>query len=426
MAVEGNGQMLNGEDQSPDTLAARDMESNLLAWTLTNNETAYHVGVEPKHFSMPEYGDLWSQMLDVLRDGGSLSPATARAHFPEPFGQYLAILAESAWPITNPAEYGEHLKAEWQRRQARMLAEELIDCTQDRGLSISAVVSQACKELANTMEVRNLASAEDVAGNILRDLDKPIHVFPTGLECVDRITMGGLQAGMFYGLGGRYKAGKSFMLTTLSYNLLNQCKHLYLTLESSKEQLYKRMLARCMGANTNEFIMRTNHENPEFRGKVETAQANLKADGLLMQTVPRVDLDGLRSIIEQAVVKHKIRGAFVDYIQLVAGDPRVSKALHFEDVAQTLSELTREFGIWIVAAAQMNQEGNVRWGEGLLMACDMALVLNKCSETEPGIEPGDMWLEMKASRYTAVNDAGSGDQPALRLDKLIGPHFRSL
>lgn len=407
-------------------LADRDMELNLISRVLDDNEMMYRANVEMRHFGNPELAEIWGILQAAIRQGQRVTPESFRAVVGGELGQYVSILAYEGWPILQPEQYGATMRQNWLRRHVRTRAEELIDALECPEAELGSVIVDAVQDLRNSMEVGELADGSVVHASVLRELDEPLSVYFTGLNCLDEIMMGGLQSGMFYGLGGRYKAGKSFLLTTLSYNLLSQCKHVYLTLESSKEQLYKRLVARAMGVNVNEFLKRGNRQNSLFRKEVDRAKEKLSVSGLLMQTVPRMDLNALRSVLEQAVLKHGIRGAMVDYMQLVGGDPKASRALHYEDVAQTLAELTREFGIWIVAAAQMNQEGNVRWGEGLLMACDMALILNPCDENEPGIEKGDMWVEMKASRYTKVQNAGAPDRPALRLDARVGPHFREM
>jgi replicative DNA helicase len=117
----------------------------------------------------------------------------------------------------------------------------------------------------------------------------------------------------------------------------------------------------------------------------------------------------------------RVQGVFVDYIQLLQGQPRGQNRAEFlDDAAQMMAGMARKYGLWIVAAAQLNQEGNVRGSEGLLNACDMALFQHKV-ETN-----GDAraWLEMRASRYTPAKDIGSEDVPPLLMDFRVGPHFR--
>ena len=67
-------------------------------------------------------------------------------------------------------------------------------------------------------------------------------------------------------------------------------------------------------------------------------------------------------------------------------------------------------------AAQLNQDGNVRGGEGLKLACDQYYALHR-EKDEAGA-----WLEMEESRYTLYQHVGSASVPGIWLHK-IGPHF---
>lgn len=409
-------------------LANRDMEANVLGQVIVNNDLIFRLDLEPRHFSLAELGEVWGMLQTAIRGGQTVTPVNFRSFMGgngfDALAKELATVALNGWPVDE--NYARHMRDEHKRRKARQTAEELYDALDGPNADIGHHIAMAVTDLRESLDVRELAEAETIHDSVVEEMGKPVEVYATGIEVLDEITMGGLQAGMFYGIGGRFKAGKSFLLTTISYNLLGQCNHLYLTLESNAQQLYKRMLARSMGVNANVFLDPNSRRNPGFIERVEASRAQLTGKGFYMQTVPRMDLASLRSTIEQAVVKHGIKGAMVDYMQLVGGDIGGGKALHYEDVAQTLSELTREFGIWIVAAAQINAQGSVRWGEGLLLACDMAMTLHRCDQESPGINESDSWLEMTASRYTPVRNAGAEDNPALVFDAKIGPHFRSL
>ncbi len=70
----------------------------------------------------------------------------------------------------------------------------------------------------------------------------------------------------------------------------------------------------------------------------------------------------------------------------------------------------------MLVAAQVNQTGNTRGGEGLKLASDMYFTLHR----EKGAQGA--WLEMEETRYTLYTDVGSAQEPGLWLSK-TGPHF---
>ena len=107
----------------------------------------------------------------------------------------------------------------------------------------------------------------------------------------------------------------------------------------------------------------------------------------------------------------------VDYLQLVRGKPpKETDGAHSEAVAQWMANMARATGLWFITAAQLNQEDNVRGGEGLKLACDQYFVLH-WEEDEAGA-----WLECPASRHTLRQNVGSKTMPALWVSKR-GPHF---
>ena len=77
-------------------------------------------------------------------------------------------------------------------------------------------------------------------------------------------------------------------------------------------------------------------------------------------------------MVGRAIVRHGIKGVILDYWQLVGGKVRnESEEFHLRNIAQWLADTCRKHSIWALVAAQVNQEGNTRGGEGLKLACDV-------------------------------------------------------
>ena len=153
------------------------------------------------------------------------------------------------------------------------------------------------------------------------------------------------------------------------------------------------------------------------------ANEELRDRGLYFLGRPGCTLDEMRTIVARAGMSEKVDGVIVDYIQLMTGKVRGQSTAEFlDEVTQVLANATRRYGLWILAAAQLNQDGNVRGSEGLLNACDLALFLHKV-ENKGNV---NAWLEVRASRYTPTKDIGSKDVPPLFMDYAVGPHFREV
>jgi DnaB-like helicase C terminal domain len=136
----------------------------------------------------------------------------------------------------------------------------------------------------------------------------------------------------------------------------------------------------------------------------------------LYEHAPGATFKRLRSIVGRARLKG-IKGVILDYLQLVGGrTPKDTEEAHLREVAQWLADVARQTGLWVLVAAQLNQDGNVRGGEGLRLACDQYYALHR-HKGERGA-----WLEMEESRYTIYQRVGNETAPGLWL-RNHGPHF---
>ena len=99
---------------------------------------------------------------------------------------------------------------------------------------------------------------------------------------------------------------------------------------------------------------------------------------MLYEDAPGLTFDGLKDMVSRAVAKGKIKGYILDYWQLVGGKPKnKNTAEHLDEVAQWIADFARKHNIFAVVAAQINQEGNTRGGEGIRLAFDQVYQINR-------------------------------------------------
>jgi replicative DNA helicase len=391
--------------------------------------------LEPGHFWVPEHIELFG--IITRREGRNLTPASLKAEFEartELPVDFLYDLSQNIITVTpaNVAHYGHTIRAMAQRRSLIGLAQEMKERAEDLTVDESPddMIGAFNGELSDIASVSaTFESAGSVAKRVVTNLDKPIDADLTGIEALDEVLMGGLHTGRFYGFGGRFKGGKSFLLSSMSYNLAEAgVPHVYLTLESGAEQLVERFLARKMGRNAMVFQDQRRRCEPAFMEAAQRASEWLDKTPLVVRRKPRMTLHDLKATLAQIGMSKKYRGVIVDYLQLVTGQQRGdSLTVHYEQVAQTLAEAAVNYGIWVVVAFQINSEGGPRHGEGLLLACDAAFALTVTSKEEslPSVEPG-AYLECLAHRYGPAQDVGDENYPKMAFDKRVGPHFRNV
>ena len=238
--------------------------------------------------------------------------------------------------------------------------------------------------------------------------------YQSGLTLLDRVIGGGFFPGKCYGIAARKKVGKTVLLGTISHNLNRAgVPHLFIAAEMSDSEIEQRNMARELGINSVRFLKR---DRQSLHAPAQ-AYAAAVPDATFYERAPGATLDEVRRMVARAVIQRGIKGVILDYWQLVGGKERhETEEYHLRAVAQFLADACRRHGIWALVAAQVNQDGNTRGGEGLKLAVDVYFTLHRDKDSDHA------WLEMEESRYVLYANVGSPDVPGLRLNKL-GPFF---
>ena len=192
--------------------------------------------------------------------------------------------------------------------------------------------------------------------------------------------------------------------------------HAYVALEMGSVQIEQRNLARMAGVNSLKFL--NNKKDPDLIRKVyEIAQDT--PDFTLYLDMPGATLDQLQVELARMISKHRIKGFILDYWQLVEGQQKgETEEKHLRNVAQWVANFSRKHGVWCLILSQVNDEGKLFAGKGLVKACDQLYVI-ELAETIS--DQQELWLKMTHSRYTPLGDVGTKDRPALFVNKRSGP-----
>jgi replicative DNA helicase len=409
-------------------------------------------------FSDEIAGDIYERAASLILAKREASAMSIRAAFPDslaasPDGMRIMLRATSS--ITTQTEAGLYARqiAEFNYRTEAL---DALDLARNRIAGAPVEPGEVMDALAETIGyLGTIADGEGemvdagvVIERIIKRMDEPLEVYPTGLPRLDKAMGGGLVAGKLYGIAARMKHGKTTLLGTISYNLATAPEptpHLYLCLEMGAEEIMQRMVARHCGFNSLNFL--EGSKAAQNKASAVQAYADLRDRGLYFQTEHRINVDALRSLIIRAALSGKVKGVVVDYLQLVTGQKRgQSTADHWDYVVQTLVETAKQYGLWVLVAAQLNREGEVRGGDGLLNACDMVMYLHKIDAeywtdgqgrtfdkkgqeifNTQGMDPRDRaWVEMRASRYTRLAQIGGPENPKLVFVDSQGPFIEEL
>lgn len=401
--------------------------------------------VNPQDFTDQTAAAVWEEIGNFSREGRKVDPtllAAAISQNPEDQATLRVVMSDWVTNLVstiNGPEYARIVKDLAERRKIAAAAKDIIALAENEacGLNAAEIASHGIAQLAHgQLDCLDFVPSHEISELVEKNLDKAIPVFKTGFHRLDKALGGGFYQNRFYGFGARMKSGKSLLMSTIAYQMaMHQgARILYLCLEMGSEESMQRIMAMHMGINSLCFLKPEFRTQQWFRHRASQATLALKNTKLYFRSEPRMTLDELKAVIARAGMSGKVDGIIIDYLQLVEGKAKnQSSAEHFDNVAQTLAEAVKRHPIWILSAAQLNREGNVRGSDGLLMACDLALSINKKegsvftgNDGSQYKDPDKAWLETMVSRYTQYTDIGSETDPGYEICLDRGPCFVEL
>lgn len=405
-----------------------DAEQALLAAILAN-ETVYTrvCGiVRPEDMADPLHGRILDACGRLVGKGVIPSPVTLKNLFDQDGAlreiggaQYLVELAQSVVSVLHADDYAHQVADLAGRRHTLAVLErakdELLDFSQD----VNVLVAETMHRLPAGMgpSESGMRTKHQVREEIARYVDQPGVFYPSGLAGVDKLLGGGLFAKKLYGLAARHKAGKSALSMSISHALNAQnTMHGFAALEMSDVELEMRDVASDLQVNSLRLMLGSRAQAPVGGGRVIETMGDLP-DATIYFSRPGATMADIRGFILQAISRHKITGVIVDYHQLIGQVDDFTEERHLRESAQALAKMCRQLNIWCLLVLQLNQEGNARGGEGIKLACDAYMTLNR----DPGADGA--YLSLDLCRYKEAGSMGTATVPGLMLDP-HGPHFR--
>lgn len=406
-----------------------DAEQELLGAIFLNNAVIPKVRgfLRPEDFYHAAHREIYRGILALADAGDTANPVTLSVYFTDDpvirsagGNAYLARLAASCTTVINAVEYAEAVADSSLRRRLMVAGDTLrmragSPQIHDPGAQILADHQRDLAVMygeTRQSEVTNL----DVTARIVQALQHPKPAHSTGLPQLDHSMGGGLYPGRMYMIQARKKVGKTTILASISYNLVQaRVKHQFFACEASPEEVQQSMIARYGGFNRMAFL-------PDGRDKSwvlthAAAYARHTGPHLIWHETPGIAFERLQAQ-SLAGIAAGVKGTIVDYLQIVGGKAtRDTEEYHTRMVAQWCADTARKTGTWFLLAAQVNQDGNTRGGEGAKLAADQVYQLHR-EKTQPGA-----WLEMEETRYTRYRNVGDDIVPGLYMSSKVGPYF---
>jgi replicative DNA helicase len=175
----------------------------------------------------------------------------------------------------------------------------------------------------------------------------------TGLRKIDA-SIGGLEPGAVYLIGGRPGTGKSCVMMEMTLKISGQGAPVgFMSLEYSKESLERRMIA-----NLSNLALRLIKEalvTDEQAERVRRAWEQVNRLPLLISDTSET-IDTLKYRAKAWKRRHDIQCLFIDYLQLVRPVERMSSYEAVSETSREIKALAMDLKIPIVAGVQLNRQ----------------------------------------------------------------------
>lgn len=380
----------------------------LLLGSLINNNS-YLAKIQPpkEYFSEPVHQELITKILAMYSADTEINLVTL--DFDK---QYLLGLINKAAGVLRPEIYYNIVKDLYERRKLKEIMEaKIASLSELPAKDILESLNAECAKMQTQTSNYRLFSYDQVICEIAVDAQNysANNFTSTGFTKVDISMNGGLERGKTYALSAEPKAGKTMMKGTIANHLRkSDVPFLFVAAEMGRKEITKRII----GQEANIGITEMNKHNQVFCEYLNNQST--KRSNMYFLDAPRITLEALKISVTNAVKTKGIQGFILDYLQLVTGkDSRETIAQHQENVAQGIAELCRKENIWCLYSCQINRGGEIRNGDGILMAVDWLYEIKPVQRAE-GL-PQQIYLEHIATRNMRPVNIGSEVKPSFEL-----------
>lgn len=400
-------------------------EQIVLGGLMNNNDYIWKVAdLKPETFYEPLHAEIFRLLRFFTEKGQAATPVTLKASlelgihidaYTEAGGaNYLLRLTGMAGGLIHIVDYANILSELAAKRSFYLTTEKILkEMNMESDLSEAIVtITEAANENKNSFNFRNEGR---VTKDIYDHLTEELPCFSTGLPTLDKVMLGGLHLKKTICIAAPQKVGKTITLGSISHNLSQAgVKHLFIAAEMGVEEILQRNVAHAIGRNAFAFYDEKTRADGAFQKKIADYSVQSKSPTLYLDA-PSINFNRLKAVIISTVRRHKIKGVILDYLQIVTGREKGESEAEFQGrMAQALAEIAKKENIFILYAAQLNRDGQLRGSDGIKNAVDMLLFLQKSNTV--GMETY-RFMSMEASRYTIQIDCGDEINPAFKIDK---------
>lgn len=324
-------------------------------------------------FYQQQYGIIFDALVEMYKDGVGADLVTLQNKLrekevtPELYSvEYLGELLASVPTSANVKFYAEivHEKAVL-RRLIRVSEQVTKDCYMD-SQPLEDILEDTEKSVFDVIQQRGGSEFEPIRDVVLRALDSiekaakqkgNITGLETGFRDLDAKTAG-LQKSDLILIAARPAMGKTaFVLNIAEYVALHSNSTIALfSLEMSKEQLVKRMLA--MNSMVDSQKIRTGDLEDDDWDKLVGSVRKIGNSNLVIDDTSGITASELRSKCRKLKIEQGLDLVIIDYLQLMTGAGKRksdSRQQEISDISRSLKVMARELNVPVIALSQLSR-----------------------------------------------------------------------
>lgn len=353
-----------------------DAEKSVLGSILLDRDALIEVSgwLSPTHFYDERHIAIYETILELFESGLPIDLVTVSDRLKKKkilskIGgrAYLAELASFVPTAANAVEYGNIVKETATRRGLISSSSEITKLAFDETLALPEVVDRSETLLFNIAQ-EGIQSNFVHIKELLKDAyERASHAkesddysgISTGFKELD-ILLGGFQKSDLIVLAARPSVGKTALaLDMMRHAALIEKKNVaFFSLEMSNMQIMDRLLGMQSGIPFWE--IRTNKLNEEKVVKLANTMGELADANIFIDDSPGQNINQIRTKARRLMLEQGVDIIFVDYLQLMHGNTKESRALEVGEVSQGLKNLAKELNVPVVALSQLSRAIELR------------------------------------------------------------------
>lgn len=271
----------------------------------------------------------------------------------------------------NITYYAAIIHQEFIKREMIRISMETITSAYDDTTDAFDVVEKNQKEVLNVTMEADRKDIDDM-GTMMTSFLSDMEVQPangltgigTDIKDLDTLT-GGWQPSDLVIIAARPAMGKTAFVLNQAKTAALKYKQpvLVFSLEMSKLQLIQRMVAEECGIHLEK--IRKKKLDPREWKKMHDATTRLANAPLFVDDTPGLNIFEFRARCRRMKAKNNIQMIIVDYLQLLAGDPKKSKYSREQevgDITKSLKLIAKELNVPVLALSQLSRAVESRPG----------------------------------------------------------------